>query len=258
MIVGFGFAVALLAQDAPSVVGEEARQAGAPIVEQLIREAPSPWYHRRADGTARLVLWTRGRASRRNGLCEREQVTVVSARPGEAAAPGEPAHIRSVAVQPQFRVLRTDSGEPLWDVGGAALDRACADPLEARSAWFDADSIYAARSAVLGLFAVERELARPQSRLIEIRCGRQRNCFDREAMASRIDPLGSITAFGPDAAGCRVRRGRSCQRFHIADMAICGSWQLDIESDEEEPFRLRRARFTRRANSAIHCGGEES
>ncbi|HYG29668.1 MAG TPA: hypothetical protein VD887_05570 [Allosphingosinicella sp.] len=258
MVLGFGFAVALLTQDAPSVVGEEARQAGAPIVEQLLREAPSPWYHRRADGRARLVFWTRGRASRSDGLCEREQITIDSARPGEPAAPGEPAHIRSVAVQPQFRALRNDSSQPLWEVTGAALDRACADPLEARSAWFDADSAYAARTAILGLFAVERELARPQSGLIEIRCGRQRNCFDREAMASLIDPLGGMTAYGPDAAGCRVPRGRMCQRFHIADMAICGSWQLDIESDDEEPFRLRRARFTRRANSAIHCGGEES
>jgi hypothetical protein len=251
MTSGLVLLVALLAPD--SVVNEEAKRAGEPVVRQLFSEADGAWY-KDQNGEARLTLWGRARASADGGVCAREALSIRMARPGEppAAPPGQPARIRDVESKREFHVIRDDRNEPRWDLTGDALERACADPGEARFDWMTAASSSEARAAVQSLLLVERELAKPQSPLVRLKCSSP-GCSDRGQLARLLQPLGYH-----EIRTCDAGDKRRCQEIFLSDYRNCGGWRLQIVSEWEEPLRIRHARFLERPHIAIHCLGEES
>lgn len=245
--------VAMLAAQ-PSVVDEEALRAGAPVVRQFLEEARDAYYQANPDRTT-FIVWTRPRQTHVGGLCARDEMTMEMA-PAAAAAPGR-ARIREVKVSHQFRVLRTESGVPRWDVTWDVLEDACAGMDDGGVPWIEAETPDDARAGVLGLLAVVRALGERESPLIRVRCP-GRGCFDRTQVAALIAPLDPASIRRPAATRCGANDRYRCQVFFIVDLALCGGWELEVESGWGEPFQMRSATFIQRAQIAIHCNGEES
>jgi len=276
MGVSLGLALALLAQAAPApaaaapspTVDEivaarrtEALRAGGPILDQLVREADGAYHHVDALGRGRLILSMRARASEIPGICERETLRIEMAGAAAPAGtePGRAPRIRSVESKRQFHLLRDPWSAPRWEVAGEALAAACARPGEGSFAWYEAKSSFEYRLSLRSLAEVGRALADPRSRLIRVRCARSRTCrLDRAYMASQISPIFSGDVLEPAYNSTCGDGGLRCQRFMILDMSICGSWDIEIESDWANEPRLRSATFVERPGGLIHCNGEDS
>jgi hypothetical protein len=251
-------AIAMLAAQQQIAVDEEALRAGAPVVRQLLEEAPDAYYQ--ADpGRTTFVIATRQRQTNVGGICGRDQVKMVMAPPGERPAAPAPrrARIRELEVDHQFHVLRTEDGAPRWDLTGDALEDACAGTGDGAFHWIEAESADEARAGVLGLLAVVRALGERDSPLIRFHCSGAR-CFDRAQVASLIEPFQPANISSRSTRRCGAGGRYRCQIFFVVDIALCGGWQLEAESAWEEPFRLRSATFIKREGIAIHCGGEDS
>lgn len=245
--------IAMLAAQPTSMVDEEALRAGAPVVRIFLEEARDAYYQASPDRTI-FIVSTRPRQTHVGGLCARDEMRMEMA---PAAAGPRRARIRALEVVHRFHVLRTESGVPRWDVTWDALEDACAGIDEGASRWIEAETPDDAQAGVLGLLAVVRALGEPHSPLIRVRC-RGRNCFDRAQVAALIAPLDPESIRRPAATRCGANDRYRCQVFFLVDVAICGGWQVEVESGWDEPFRLRSATFIRRAHIAIHCNGEES
>lgn len=235
----------------------EALRDGAPVIEQLLREAGTAHYLVRYDGTAILSLRTPGRATNTAGICESDYLSVEMARAADppGGASGVAPRIRRAESRRQYHLLRDPWNAPRRDVRGEALATACADPALAGHSWSDAPSDHAFEIALQSLALVRRALGEPRSTLVRVRCMAMRGCaFDRAAMAVRLDPLFSGDVLEPSYDSTCGDAGRRCQMFHLSDMTICGHWQLEIESDYSEPLRLRSATFVERPGGSIHCG----
>jgi hypothetical protein len=123
--------------------------------------------------------------------------------------------------------------------------------------WIEAEAPDEARAAVLGLLAVVEALGRRESPLIRLRCPRA-GCLDRRVIARRIRPLDPGAVRSSVGRGCGSNGRYRCLRVFIGDVSLCGGWALDMESGWEEPFRLRSATLTQRANIALHCDGGDA
>lgn len=250
--------IAMLAAQQNSAVDDEALRAGAPVVRQLLEEAGDAYYQ--ADpGRTTFVVSTRQRRTNVGGICGRDQVTMVMAPPAERPAALSPrrARIRELEVAHQFHVLRTEEGAPRWDLADDALEDACAGTDAGAFHWIEAESPDEARAGVLGLLAVVRALGERDSPLIRFQCSGNR-CFDGTRVAALIEPFRPTNISSRSTRRCGAGGRYRCQVFFIVDLALCGGWQLEVESGWDEPFRLRAATFIQRAGIAIHCNGEDS
>lgn len=272
MISDFGLALAMLAQAAPATpppptldeiratARAEALRDGAPVFDQLVREADSVYHIVDALGRRQISLTMRARASQVPGICEREMLSIQMADAAAAGiAPRQPPRIRGIESERQFHLLRDAQDRPRWDVAGDALAIACAAPDEGGFDWFKARSAYEYRIGVLSLAEVDRALGDPGSRLIRVRCARAGRCrLDRAYMASQIDPTSSGDINDPQLRSTCGDGGHRCQSFMILDISICGSWDIEIESDWDDELHLRSATFVQRPGSMDHCGAPES
>lgn len=253
------FALAAMAQP-QAILGEDALRAGAPVVRQWLDESIDAWFRADPDRTTFFVT-TRPRGTGVGGICASDRVMMVMAPPAApAGAPGaRPARIRELGLSHQFHVLRSEADDPAprWDVAADALEAACAGMSDHEFHWIEADSVADAQAAVRGLLAVKAALGRPDSPRIRARCP-GRNCFNRAAMAALIRPLDFFSVIRSDSSRCGGGERYRCQLLFVSDPQLCGGWELLVQSDWDEPFRLRAATFIQRAGIMIHCNGEDS
>jgi hypothetical protein len=261
-----------LPDSAPSPTVDELRAASrakalrdsGPVIAQLVREAGSAGYRATPDGGSHMWIETRTRSSDTDGVCENELIRIemnAAADPaGDLGAiePSRPARIRAVETSKRYHLLRDPWNKPTWQVSGAALEAECARISGTGYSFYEAPSSDEFKVALLSLERVRSALADADSPLIRIRCGRIRgDCgFDRKRWIAGIDPLFSGDVKEPAFRSTCGDGGRRCQRFLLLDYSICGSWDLEIESDYAEPLRLRSATFTARPNGLIHCGDD--
>lgn len=255
--------LALAAVAQPQALGdEEALRAAAPVIRQWLDESIDGWFRADPERTTFMVS-TRPRGTDVGGICASDRVTMVMAPPAAAAAApaagAQRARIRALDVRHQFHVLRTEDDEPAprWDVAADALEAACAAMRDYEFDWIEADNVDDAQAAVRGLLAVKAELGRPDSPRIRVRCP-GRGCFDRAAVAALIEPLDFFSVIRSNSQRCGGGERYRCQLLFVFDPRLCGGWELLVQSDWDQPFRLRAATFIQRAGIMIHCNGEDS
>ncbi|MBV9930342.1 MAG: hypothetical protein JO013_05300 [Alphaproteobacteria bacterium] len=230
---------AIAAPAAAQAVDPKARDLAEPVLRQLLLEAERSYYRDEPDGGGALSLWTRPRATDHAGLCTSNLVDIEVATSRGAAAPrvGEPARIRSVAATSLYHVVLGLDRKPRWDLSGAALDRACADPAQT-GAGFEAGSIDEADRAVRSLGVAVQALSKPASPIVHIVCGRIAYCPTAKEAASLIEAT-STGSLHPRGMHCPARL--ECIGTTVfTGPGRCSAWAVMVASEPADPMRVRR------------------
>jgi hypothetical protein len=241
----------LAAAPAAEPTDAEARRTARDMLEQFLAEDEHLSLFRSYDGNDGVIIAPRGRASNRDGMCERDVITIQRAAADRLPTPGSSA-IREVKAEKWFYVVTDESDQPLWTLRGNDLERRCAAVPANQSRWFSADDVDSALSAVHGLFALKTELLKPSSERVEKECGLIGRCPESASLAERIDPLRPIGAW---KFRLNCPQDRWCVDV-LLDNVGCGAWstQLRMESTDITSFRSARiGHFV----GGLHCGEME-